>query len=60
VFVKKYGSWDIAYYEVGYVDDENPFYMIILTQKFKCDDKEEFVNETSKRLYKIHKLLNIK
>ena len=59
-FVKKYGSWDIAYHEAGYVEDENPFYMIILTQKFKCDDKEEFVNETAKRLYKIHRLINNK
>lgn len=59
-FVKKYGSWDIAYHEAGYVDDENPYYMIILTQKFKCDDKEEFVNSTAKQLHKIHKFINNK
>lgn len=59
MFVKKYGSWDIAYHEAGYVEDENPFYLIILTQKFKCDDKEEFVNDTAKRLYKIHKLIHM-
>lgn len=59
-FVRKYGSWDIAYHEAGYVDDENPFYLIILTQKFKCDDKEEFVNNTAKSLYKIHKLIHQK
>lgn len=59
-FVKKYGSWDIAYHEVGYVEDENPFYLFVLTQKFKTDDKEEFVNETAKRLYKIHRLINNK
>lgn len=57
-FVKKYGSWDIAYHETGYVEDKNPFYLIILTQKFKTDDKEIFVNETAKRLYTIHKLIN--
>jgi hypothetical protein len=59
-FVKKYGSWDIAYHEAGYVDAENPYYMIILTQKFKCDDKEEFVNNTAKELHKIHKFINNK
>lgn len=57
-YVKKYGSWDIAYHETGYIDGDNPYIMIILTQKFKCDDKEEFVNETAKRLTKIHKLIN--
>lgn len=56
-FVKKYGSYDIAYHEAGYVEDTNPFYMIILTQKLKCNDKEEFVNETAKKIYKIHKLI---
>lgn len=57
-FVKKYGSWDIAYHEAGYVCDDNPFYLIILTQKNKCDNKEEFVNDTASRLYKIHKLIH--
>ena len=57
-FVKKYGSWDIAYHECGYVEDENPYYLIILTQKFKCDDKEDFVNETAERLTRIHKLIH--
>ena len=31
--------------------------MIILTQKLKCNDKEEFVNKTAKKIYKIHKLI---
>lgn len=59
-YVKKYGSWDVAYHEAGYVEDEDPYYMIILTQKFKCDDKEEFVNSTAKQLYRIHKFINSK
>lgn len=59
-YVKKYGSWDIAYHETGYVENENPYIMIILTQKFKCDDKESFVNETARRITKIHKLINSK
>jgi len=59
-FVKKYGSWDIAYHETGYVEEEDPFYLIILTQKFKCDDKEEFVNETASKICRIHKLIHNK
>ena len=57
-FVKKYGSWDIAYHEAGYIEENNPFYLIVLTQKLKCYDKENFVNETAKRICKIHKLIN--
>lgn len=56
-FVKKYGSWNIAYHEAGYVEDKDPFYLIVLTQKFKCQDKENFVNETARRIYKIHRLI---
>ncbi len=58
IYVKKYGSFDIAYHEAGYVLDKNPFYLIILTQKFKCDDKEEFVNNTAKKIYEIHKIIH--
>ena len=57
-FVRKYGSWEVAYHEAGYIEDENPFYLIVLTQKFKCVDKEEFVNNTAKIIYKIHELIN--
>lgn len=60
IYVKKYGSWDIAYHEAGYVDSINPYYMIVLTQKLKCNDKEEFVNETAKKLYKINQLIYTK
>ena len=58
VFVKKYGSWDIAYHEAGYVLDKNPFYLIVLTQKCQCPDKENFINETAKQIYKIHNIIN--
>lgn len=56
-FVKKYGSWDIAYHEAGYIEDENPFYLIILTQKFKTEDKEIFVNKAAEKIYKLHKMI---
>ncbi len=55
-FIRKYGSWDIAYHEAGIVETDNPFILIILTQKNKCDDKEAFVNHTAKTLYKINKM----
>lgn len=55
-FIRKYGSWDIAYHEAGIVETDNPFYLIILTQKNKCDDKEEFVNMTAKTLMKVNKM----
>jgi len=57
-FVKKYGSWDIAYHEAGYVDSENPFYLIILTQKYQCNDKDKFINNAAKTIYNIHNLIN--
>ncbi len=56
IFVRKYGSWDIAYHEAGIVETDNPFILVILTQKNKCNDKEEFVNDTAKRLYRINKM----
>lgn len=60
VYIKKYGSFDVAYHEAGYVDCKNPYYMIILTQKNKSSDKKEFINETAKKLYKIHQLTHKK
>lgn len=59
-YIKKYGSFGIAYHEAGYVEDENPFYLIILTQKNERKNKKEFVNETARRIYKIHKLIHKK
>ena len=59
-FVRKYGSWDIAYHEAGYIEDENPFYLIVLTQKNKCVEKEIFINETAKKILEIHRLIHNK
>ena len=56
-FVRKYGSWDIAYHEAGYVDGEKPFYMIILTQLNKFDYKDVFINNSAKELVRVHKNL---
>ena len=51
-YVRKYGSWDIAYHETGYIDDE--YYLIILTQLNQMDYKEKFVNNAAKKLIKIN------
>lgn len=59
-FERKYGGYDIAFHEAGIVRDENPYVLIILTQKFKKKGKYKFINETAKQLYKIHKYINEK
>lgn len=57
-FIRKYGSYDIAYHEAGYVEDKNPYYMIILTQLNKYSYKENFINDTAKKILTIHNELN--
>ena len=57
-FLRKYGSFDIAYHEAGYVLDDNPYYIIILTQLNKKENKDIFINETAKMLAEIHKKIN--
>jgi len=59
-FVRKYGSWDIAYHEAGYVNEKNPYYLIILTQLNKFDYKEEFINKSAKLISEIHELIQRK
>lgn len=59
-FVRKYGSWDIAYHEAGYVEDDSNYYMIILTQINKMPYKEEFMNESAKKILELHKTINEK
>ena len=55
-FIRKYGSWDIAYHEAGYIESNNPYYIIILTQLNKFDYKEDFINKSAKILNEINKL----
>ena len=56
-FVKKYGLYDIAYHEVGYVESDNEYYMFILTQLNKEEYKEEFINKTAKLLCELNKTI---
>lgn len=59
-FIRKYGSWDIAYHEAGYIESKNPYYMIILTQLNKTSYKEEFINKTANTILKLHREINKK
>lgn len=58
LFIRKYGSFGIAYHEAGYVDGKTPYYLIILTQLNEKEYKEQFINETAKIISKIHKIIN--
>ena len=55
-FIRKYGSWDIAYHEAGYIESKEPFYVIVLTQLNKKSNKKSFINKTIDILLKINEL----
>ena len=59
-YVKKYGSFEIAFHEVGIVFNESPYILDILTQKNELSNnkKEKYVNHIARRITKIHKFLN--
>lgn len=52
--IDKYGEFEIAYHDCGYVDSENPYFIIILTQLNKMVYKEEFVNKAAKLIANIN------
>lgn len=56
-FLRKYGSYNIAYHEAGYVKDEKPYYLIILTQLNKLEYKEKFINDTANLITQIHDII---
>ncbi len=59
-FIRKYGSWYVAYHEAGYIEYTNSYYMIILTQINKVPYKEKFINESAKKILELHKIINKK
>lgn len=59
-FLRKYGAFDVAYHECGIVEDENPYYLFILTQKGENKKAKRFINKTARQIAKIHKVLNEK
>ncbi len=56
-FYRKYGSFDIAYHECGFVEEENPFYIFIMTQKGKQKNRDCFIKKSAKKIYDIHRRL---
>ena len=60
IFARKYGSFGIAFHEVGIVYAENPYILVILTQKNELSNKTKYVNKVAKKINKIHKLINKK
>ena len=54
-FTRKYGSWDIAYHEAGYIEDE--YYLIVLTQLNKKEYKNEFINKAASMINEIHEII---
>ena len=60
LFVRKYGSFEIAYHEVGIVYSEDPYILIILTEKGKLPDerRKEYINKVAKKINEIHNKLN--
>lgn len=57
LFVRKYGGFGIAFHEVGIVYDENPYVLIILTQKNELKDKEKYINKVARKINKTHRLI---
>ncbi len=55
-FIRKYGSWDIAYHEAGYVESNRNYFMIILTQINKMPYKEKFINDSAKKILELHQI----
>ena len=54
-YIRKYGEFDIAYHETGYVEGEKPYYMFVFTQINKENYKNEFMNKVAKKLEDINK-----
>ncbi|MBR3161414.1 MAG: serine hydrolase [Bacilli bacterium] len=58
-FMRKYGSFDVYYHEAGYIEDNNDsYFLIILTRLNQYKYKESFFNKTAKKINEINKLLN--
>lgn len=59
LFVRKYGGYEIAFHEVGIVYDNNPYILIILTQKFGLKEKIKvgYINKVARKIHKINKIL---
>ena len=58
-FMRKGGEFGIAYHEVGYVEANKPYYLIILTQLGEQDYKNEFINDVAKKIVDLNKYIEV-
>jgi hypothetical protein len=56
-FLRKGGEFGIAYHEVGYVEANKPYYLIILTQLGELEYKNDFINDAAKKIVDINKYI---
>lgn len=56
IYLRKYGSHEIAYHESGVVLDKEPYLLIILTQKGQNKKADKFINNAAKKINEIHQL----
>lgn len=47
----------MAYHEVGYVLDDESYYVIVLTQLNQLDYKEKFINDVFVKIKELHCLI---
>ena len=61
LFVRKYGKFGIAFHEVGIVYDDEPYILIILTQKNELSEKKKvkYANNVAKKISIIHRLIKV-
>ena len=55
--LRKGGEFGVAYHEVGYVESDKPYYMIILTQLMEKDYKNKFINDAALKIKDINEYL---
>lgn len=56
-FLRKGGEYGVAYHDVGYVEANKPYYLIILTQLMKLDYRDEFINQAAIKIREINEYL---
>ena len=53
-YIRKYGEFDIAYHETGYVDSSKPYYLMVLTQLNRKEYKLDFLNKVASLIDEIN------
>lgn len=58
IYLRKYGSFGIAYHEAGIVINSEPYVLIVMTQLNEKDYKEEFINNAAKLISELHYMID--